>query len=194
MIRMMMIAVAGLALAACQQPAAPKAEDAAKTQAATTDGAKTDPATVAYAPDPSDAEGDAFFRGPMTLQESAGEGGAPKRYRFAWMGGKHTVIAVEAGAADGKAVIDTDEKGKPITLAGALRASPGDTIALLQVEAEDGPGPGNPDYTPLCGIRPVDYIAMVKSADTVALATSNGNFGGEGARGCSNLILYKKAP
>lgn len=187
MIRLMIMAALGLAVAACQQPTAPKAADAPKAETA-----KVEPANVAYQPDPSDVDGDAEFRGPMTVQESAGDA-AGKRYRFTWMDGKHIVIAVAVGAADGKAVIDTDERGKPITLASALRAKDGETITLLQVEAEDGPGPGDPDFTPLCGIRPVDYIALRQAGETLALATSNGNFGGPGARGCSNLMLYKKA-
>lgn len=190
--RSILILATVLAVAACQQPAPPKADASPPSAQTTAPSAPAQPAGVAYTPDPADADGDAEFRGPMTMQESGGAG-ADKRFRFTWMDGKHTVIASVSGEADPKTVIDRDEAGKPITLGQALGVKAGQTITLLSVEDESGPGPGDPNYTPLCGIRMVTDIAMLRSAEGVALATSQGAFGAPGANGCSNSMWYKKA-
>lgn len=191
MIRVLMIVAAmGWALAACQQPAPSTTQPASKTHAAKAAAPKADVTVVAYAPDPADRDGDAASRGPMSVQESSGADGL-KRYRFTWMNGAHTVIVSQLGSADGQAVIDTIDN-KPLTLAQSLGAQDGETIQLLAVENESGPM-DDPDFTPICGIREVEYFAFLQRGESLALATSVGNFGGPGARGCSNLMLYKKA-
>lgn len=188
----LMIFAAVAMLAACQ-PSAPAPGAAPKQEAAPEKTQVQETLAVSvlkYVPSKSDPDGDAEFRGPMTFQETAAPEGQPpskeKRYRFTWMDGKHVVVAVEAGKANGKAKIDG-----PLTLEKALGAPAGAAIDLLAVEIEDGPIE-DPDYTPLCGIRPVMHIAMYRRENTITLATTSRNFGPEG--GCSNTIAYDLAP
>jgi hypothetical protein len=182
-------AISALALAACQPPAgAPKADDAAPPKAVEAP-TKSAPVVQRFSPAGGEAD-DSSFRGPMTLEAAPGAAaGGGKRYRFGWRDGQHAVLAVEVGAAKADAVIDIDEKRKPITLASAVGAPAGASIILLAVEDETLPL-GDPDFTPLCGIRTITHIALYEAGDRLTLATSSGAFGTPGARGCSNAISY----
>lgn len=183
--------VVAFGVAGCQPsppPSNPKAETVRQDDGRRADLERFMPAG---APDSDDVA-----LGPMTLETAATTAagpGADQRFRFGWMNGQHEVIAVVAGVADGKAVIDRLSDGKPLTLAAALGAANADPIALLAVELENGPD-GRADYTPLCGVRPVTHIAMLRKGDSLTLATSVGAFGAAGANGCSNTIAYAKAP
>lgn len=188
--RLLLATIAALGLAACQPAPAPPA----KTEAPAETGAPI-AAAESFIPLDGDDE-DSGFRGPMTVAVSAPTAGAPgagngQRYKFVWAGGKHEVVAVEVGAANGAAVIDTLEGGKPLTLQTAVRAPAGAAIPLLAVEIENVSGP---EVTPLCGMRPVTHIAIYRAGDLLTLATSVGAFGEPNARGCSNTIAYKVAP
>jgi hypothetical protein len=103
------------------------------------------------------------------------------------MDGKHIVTATETGAADGRWKIDGS-----LTLARALGAGPKGKIALLQVDQEDGPAPDG-DYTPLCGMRVVNLIALYRDGDRLALATTSNTFDNGNPGGCSNAISYQRA-
>jgi hypothetical protein len=129
---------------------------------------------------------DSDFRGPMRLIELPKSKDGAARYAFVWMDGKHVVTATEIGAADGAWKIDGS-----LTLARALGASAKGKISLLQVDDEEGPA-DNPDFTPLCGIRVVNLIALYRDGEKVALATTSRAFEDGNQGGCSNAITYKR--
>jgi hypothetical protein len=189
MIRLLAVLGLSLAVFACL-PAPPplptKAEwEAQQQQQAHAQGLLNLPKGEAFTPIGGDAD-DSDFRGPMQLVElPIGKDGAA-RYAFVWMGGKHVVTATAVGAAEGAWKID----GK-LTLARALAAAPKGKITLLQVDDEQGPL-DDPGFTPLCGVRIVNLIALYRDGDKLALATTSSAFADGNPGGCSNAISYTR--
>ncbi len=190
MVRRMLLAACLLGLAGCL-PAPPPLPTKAEWEQQQQDLAKPQslislPQGVAFAPIGGEQD-DSSFRGPMQFVELPKDKDGAARYAFVWMGGKHIVTATETGAADGRWKIDG-----PLTLARALGAGAKGKIALLQVDQEDGPK-ADGDFTPLCGVRVVNLIALYRDGDRLALATTSSAFDDGNPGGCSNAISYQRA-
>jgi hypothetical protein len=186
MIRFVAAAFGALALAGCMPAPAPAQSNADAPPAADEAFAPLDLTKGEMFTPAGGQDDDSSFRGPMRLLELPKSKDGAARYAFAWMDGKHVVTATEVGAADGAWKIDG-----PLTLAAALGAGAQGKIALLQVDEEDGPAP-DPNYTPLCGVRVVNLIALYRDADKVALATTSRAFTDGNDGGCSNAITYTR--
>jgi hypothetical protein len=178
------LAVAALACQPPQKPTPPPTAPTPKTQPVSA----FEETVTAYLPDPAITDNDASFRGPISVTTLAPTQEGKARLRLTLMGGKHVVEASEVGTVAAALKIDG-----PLTLGKALGVAEGGQVPLYAVDSETGPNE-DPNFTPMCGVRLVNLIAVHQTADKIVLATTSSSFEDGNKGGCSNTIAYVKAP